>query len=430
VNLKEKIRDRTARIGVIGLGYVGLPLAVEFAKEGFDVTGFDVDASKVAEINAGRSYILDVATEDVAASVKAGRLRATADMSTMGDMDAIDICVPTPLRKTRDPDLSYVVQSVDSVKAHLKPGQLVILESTTYPGTTDEVVQPALEEKGLKAGKDFYLAFSPERVDPGNDAYSTRTIPKVVGGVNEISTDLAADLYGSIIDNVVKVSSTQVAEMVKLLENTFRAVNIGLVNEIALMSHRMNINVWEVIDAASTKPFGFMPFYPGPGLGGHCIPIDPFYLSWKARQSGFECRFIELAGHVNGSMPSFVVDRIGEALNTRKKAINGARIHILGVAYKKDVSDMRESPALDILELLHRRGATLSYTDPYVPTLQHGDLDLRSVPEAKSGDGIDCAVICTNHKAFDYQAIVKRFPLIVDTRNALKGIHADHVFTL
>jgi UDP-N-acetyl-D-glucosamine dehydrogenase len=429
VSLKEKIRDRKARIGVIGLGYVGLPLAVEFAKEGFDVTGFDVDASKVAEINAGRSYILDVATEDVASCVKAGRLRATADMSTMGDMDAIDICVPTPLRKTRDPDLSYVVQSVDSVKAHLKPGQLVILESTTYPGTTDEVVQPALEEKGLKAGKDFYLAFSPERVDPGNDAYSTRTIPKVVGGVNEISTELAADLYGAIIDNVVRVSSTQVAEMVKLLENTFRAVNIGLVNEIALMSHRMNINVWEVIDAASTKPFGFMPFYPGPGLGGHCIPIDPFYLSWKARQSGFECRFIELAGHVNGSMPAFVVERIGEALNTRKKAINGARIHILGVAYKKDVSDMRESPALDILELLHRRGAALSYTDPYVPTLQHGDLDLRSLPEEKSGE-VDCAVICTNHKAFDYKAILKRFPLIVDTRNALKGMHAEHVFTL
>jgi len=430
VNLKDKIRDRKARIGVIGLGYVGLPLAVEFAKEGFDVTGFDVDVWKVSELNAGRSYILDVMTEDVASCVKAERLRATTDMSTMGDMDAIDICVPTPLRKTRDPDLSYVVQSVDSVKAHLKPGQLIILESTTYPGTTDEVVQPALEEHGLKAGKDFYLAFSPERVDPGNASYSTRTIPKVVGGVNEVSAELAADLYGSIIDNVVRVSSTQVAEMVKLLENTFRAVNIGLVNEIALMSHRMNINVWEVIDAASTKPFGFMPFYPGPGLGGHCIPIDPFYLSWKARQSGFECRFIELAGHVNGSMPAFVVERIGEALNTKKKAINGARIHLLGVAYKKDVSDMRESPALDILELLHRRGAILSYSDPYVPKLQHGDLDLISVPEAQAADNVDCAVICTNHGVFDYKAIVKRYPLIVDTRNALKGIQADHVFLL
>src|SRR5687768_17534696 len=273
VSLKDKIRDRKARIGVIGLGYVGLPLAVEFAKRGFDVTGFDVDQSKVTEINAGRSYILDVKTHDVKASVDAGRLRATNDMSKLQDMDAIDICVPTPLRKTKDPDLSYVVQAVDSVKAHLKRGQLVILESTTYPGTTDEVVQPALEENGLKAGADFYLAFSPERVDPGNASYSTKSIPKVVGGVNAASTELAADLYGSIIDNVVQVSSTRVAEMVKLLENTFRAVNIGMVNEIALMSHRMNIDVWEVIDAAGTKPFGFMPFYPGPGLGGHCIQI-------------------------------------------------------------------------------------------------------------------------------------------------------------
>ena len=428
--LKDSIRNRTARVGVIGLGYVGLPLAVEFAKNGFDVTGFDVDVSKVEEINAGRSYILDVKTEDVADSVRAGRLRATTDMSHLRQMDVIDICVPTPLRKTKDPDLSYVVQAVDAVKAHLKPGQLIILESTTYPGTTDEVVQPALEEGGLKAGTDFYLAFSPERVDPGNVSYSTRTIPKVVGGVNETSTQLASDLYGSIIETVIPVSSTQVAEMVKLLENTFRAVNIGLVNEIALMSHRMNIDVWEVIDAASTKPFGFMPFYPGPGLGGHCIPIDPFYLSWKARQSGFECRFIELAGHVNGSMPAYVVERIGEALNTVKKAINGSRIHLMGVAYKKDVSDLRESPALDVLELLHRRGAALSYTDPYVPRLEHGDIRLCSVAEEKAGDGIDCAVICTNHKVFDYRRMVARFPLIVDTRNALKGIEGNHIFRL
>jgi UDP-N-acetyl-D-glucosamine dehydrogenase len=282
----------------------------------------------------------------------------------------------------------------------------------------------------LKAGTDFYLAFSPERVDPGNVSYSTRTIPKVVGGVNKTSTQLASDLYGSIIETVIPVSSTQVAEMVKLLENTFRAVNIGLVNEIALMSHRMNIDVWEVIDAASTKPFGFMPFYPGPGLGGHCIPIDPFYLSWKARQSGFECRFIELAGHVNGSMPAYVVERIGEALNTVKKAINGSRIHLMGVAYKKDVSDLRESPALDVLELLHRRGAALSYTDPYVPRLEHGDIRLCSVAEEKAGDGIDCAVICTNHKVFDYRRMVARFPLIVDTRNALKGIEGNHIFRL
>ncbi len=429
MDLNENIRGKTARIGVIGLGYVGLPLAVEFAREGFDVTGFDVDATKVAELNAGRSYILDVATKDVADAHRAGRLRATADMSLLHGMDVIDICVPTPLRKTRDPDLSYVVQAVEAVKAQLRRGQLIILESTTYPGTTDEVVQPALEETGLVAGEDFFLAFSPERVDPGNQAYHTRTIPKVVGGMNPASTELAAALYGTIIDRVVSVSSTQVAEMVKLLENTFRAVNIGLVNEIALMSHRMDIDVWEVIEAAATKPFGFMPFYPGPGLGGHCIPIDPFYLSWKARQSGFECRFIELAGQINSSMPGFVVERIGEALNTTRKAINGSRVHIFGVAYKKDVSDMRESPALDVLELLHRRGATLSYTDPYVPTLEHGDLLLHSVAESAVGE-VDCAVICTNHAAFDYAVMPGQFPLIVDTRNALKGHQAPNVFRL
>jgi UDP-N-acetyl-D-glucosamine dehydrogenase len=430
LELRDRIRDRQARIGIIGLGYVGLPLAVEFAKAGFAVTGFDVDVAKVTSINKGHSYIGDVASEDVAAAVSAGKLSATDDMSKLHDMDAIDICVPTPLRKTRDPDLSYVVLAVDAVRARLKPGQLVILESTTYPGTTDEVVQPALEEGGLKAGKDFYLAFSPERVDPGNPTYTTRTIPKVVGGVNEISTELAKELYGSIISTIVPVSSTQVAEMVKLLENTFRAVNIGLVNEIALMSHRMNIDVWEVIEAASTKPFGFMPFFPGPGLGGHCIPIDPFYLSWKARQNGFECRFIELAGHINGSMPAFVVERVSEALNSQKKAINGSRIHIFGVAYKKDVGDMRESPALDVLELLHRRGAVLSYTDPHVAFLEHGELSLKSVPEAEAASDIDCAVICTNHSVFNYGEMPKRFALVVDTRNALKNIHAENVFRL
>jgi UDP-N-acetyl-D-glucosamine dehydrogenase len=428
--LADKIAARSARIGVIGLGYVGLPLAVEFAKAGFPVTGFDVDRTKVDEINAGRSYILDVATSDVADAVARGTLRATTEMACLRDMDVIDICVPTPLRKTRDPDLSYVVQAVDAVKAHIAPGQLIILESTTYPGTTDEVVQPALEAGGLRAGVDFYLAFSPERVDPGNERFSTRTIPKVVGGTTAESTRLAGALYGSVIDTVVPVSSTQVAEMVKLLENTFRAVNIGLVNEIALMSHRMNIDVWEVIDAASTKPFGFMPFYPGPGLGGHCIPIDPFYLSWKARQSGFECRFIELAGHINGSMPAYVVDRIGEALNTRKQAINGSRIHLFGVAYKKDVSDMRESPALDVLELLHRRGAEVTYTDPYVPVLNHGLFDLTSVAEADAGPGVDCAVVCTNHSVFDYASLPTRFPVVVDTRNALKGVTASNVFRL
>src|SRR5438105_4305628 len=324
----ERIRARKARVGVIGLGYVGLPLAVEFARAGFDVTGFDVDAAKAAQINAGKSYIPDVAESDLSAMVKARRLRATTDMTELGNMDAIDICVPTPLRKTKDPDLSYIVLAVEAVAKKLKPGQLVILESTTYPGTTDEVVQPMLEERGLRADVDFFLAFSPERVDPGNQQFTTHNIPKIVGGVGERSTAAAAALYGATVTTVVPVTSTRVAEMVKLLENTFRAVNIGLVNEIALMSHKMGIDVWEVIDAAKTKPFGFMPFYPGPGLGGHCIPIDPYYLSWKARQTGFECRFIELARHVNSAMPAYVVERIGDALNTARKPINGSRVHL------------------------------------------------------------------------------------------------------
>jgi UDP-N-acetyl-D-glucosamine dehydrogenase len=335
-------------------------------------------------------------------------------------MDVIDICVPTPLRKTKDPDLSFVVKAVEAVAATLRPNQLVILESTTYPGTTDEVVQPMLEAGGLKADGDFLLAFSPERVDPGNAQFTTRTIPKVVGGIGPKSTEAAALLYGTVVATVVPVSSTRVAEMVKLLENTFRAVNIGLVNEIALMSHKMDIDVWEVIDAAKTKPFGFMPFYPGPGLGGHCIPIDPFYLSWKARQSGFEARFIELAGHVNGSMPEYVVDRIGEALNSVKKPINGSRIHLFGIAYKKDVNDMRESPALDILELLVKRGAVVSYTDPWVPELKDGAHAQRSVDfETAIGNGYDCVVVTTDHTLFDYDRIAA-LPLVIDTRNAIK----------
>ena len=429
MSLKERLEQRQARVGVIGLGYVGLPLAVEFAKAGFDVTGFDVDQSKVTEMNAGRSYILDVRTEDVAACVQAGRLRATTDMSTLGEMDAVDICVPTPLRKTKDPDMSFVVSAAEQIAKYIHPGMLIVLESTTYPGTTAEVLQPMFEATGLTVGEGFYLAFSPERVDPANEKFNTRNTPKVVGGTTPTCSEMAAALYSAAVDTVVPVSSTQVAEMVKLLENTFRAVNIGLVNEIALMSHRMNIDVWEVIDAAKTKPFGFMPFYPGPGLGGHCIPIDPFYLSWKAKQSGFECRFIELAGHVNGSMPEYVVERISEALNTRKKAINGARIHLFGIAYKKDVSDMRESPALDILQLLHRRGAELSYTDPHVPTLKEGSVSLQSLAEDRV-DGVDCAVIATDHKVFNYPAMPGRFPLIVDTRNALKGNPAKNIFRL
>jgi UDP-N-acetyl-D-glucosamine dehydrogenase len=431
IDTAERIRSRTAKIGVIGLGYVGLPLAVEFARAGFDVTGFDVDAKKTGEINAGRSYIPDVASSDVAAMVNERRLRATTDMKELGAMDAIDICVPTPLRKTKDPDLSYVVLAVEAVAATLRRGQLIILESTTYPGTTDEVVQPMLEAKGLKADVDFLLAFSPERVDPGNQQFTTKNIPKIVGGIGPASTEAAAALYGATVNRVVPVSSTRVAEMVKLLENTFRAVNIGLVNEIALMCHKMDIGVWEVIDAAKTKPFGFMPFYPGPGLGGHCIPIDPFYLSWKARQNGFECRFIELAGHINASMPHFVVERVSDALNTVRKAVNGANVHVFGVAYKRDVNDMRESPALDVLELLGKRGAILSYTDPFVPELRLEGRTLTSidVPNVLRQPP-DCTVICTDHSVFDYAAIVGSGVLVVDTRNALKNFDSRTIFRL
>jgi UDP-N-acetyl-D-glucosamine dehydrogenase len=341
-------------------------------------------------------------------------------MSALGSMDVVDICVPTPLRKTKDPDLSYVVKAVDAVAATLRTGQLVILESTTYPGTTDEVVQPALEAKGLRPEVDFLLAFSPERVDPGNAQFTTRSIPKVVGGIGPTSTEAASALYGAVVSSVVPVSSTRVAEMVKLLENTFRAVNIGLVNEIALMCHRMDIDVWEVIDAAKTKPFGFMPFYPGPGLGGHCIPIDPFYLSWKARQNGFECRFIELAGAINSSMPHYVVERVADALNSVKKAINGSRVHLFGVAYKKDVGDVRESPALDVIEHLVQRGASVSYTDPFVPSLRVGADEFASVAaEDAMRAACDCAIVTTDHTAFDY-AKIAALPLVVDTRNALR----------
>jgi UDP-N-acetyl-D-glucosamine dehydrogenase len=429
--LLGRISTRQARVGVIGLGYVGLPLAVEFARQGFEVTGFDVDPAKAAQINAGGSYIPDVAEAELAAVVRAGKLQATTDMSRLGAMDAIDICVPTPLRKTKDPDLSYVVKAVEAVAAAVKRGQLIILESTTYPGTTDEVVQPMLEAKGLEADVDFFLAFSPERVDPGNQRFTTKNIPKIVGGVGELSTQAACALYATTVDHVVPVSSTRVAEMVKLLENTFRAVNIGLVNEIALMCHKMDIDVWEVIDAAKTKPFGFMAFYPGPGLGGHCIPIDPFYLSWKAKQSGFEARFIELAGQVNGAMPEYVVQRISDALNSVKKPVNGSRIHLLGMAYKRDVSDMRESPALDVLELLSRRGAAMSYSDPYVAELTHDGRVMTSIdPAAARAQHPDCTVICTDHTVFDYDALVDSGALVVDTRNALKDRKSPGIFRL
>ena len=430
-SLIEKIRARQARVSVIGLGYVGLPLAVEFAKAGFKVVAFDIDTEKVEKIKRGESYIGDVPDDDIQAAITTGHLFATTDLSELAHVDTIDICVPTPLRKTGDPDLSYVVSAVDEIATYLHPGQLVILESTTYPGTVEEVVRPTLEAGGLSAGTDFFLAFSPERVDPGNAKWKTRNIPKVVGGVNDASTKVAALLYDQIVDSVVPVSSTTVAEMVKLLENTFRAVNIGLANELALMCRRLDVDVWEVIEAAKSKPFGYMPFYPGPGLGGHCISIDPFYLSWKAKQKGFESRFIELAGHINAGMPQYVVGRIADALNSQSRAINGSRIHLFGLAYKSDVSDVRESPAIDIALLLQERGAVLSYSDPYVPCLSEKTLALEAIDQATAlTQGIDCAVITTDHSGFAYDEIARRAPVVVDTRNALNGIDADNIFTL
>ena len=433
-SLLKKIESRTARTGVVGLGYVGLPLAVELAKAGYRATGIDLDTRKVDAINQGRSYIPDVPTADVAALHAAGRLDATADFSVVKDLDTINICVPTPLRKTKDPDMSYIVSAVDAIAKHLHAGMLIVLESTTYPGTTDEVVQPALEATGLKAGTDFFLAFSPERVDPGNPTFQTHNVPKVVGGVTRDCAKLAGALYGSAIETIVPVSSTRVAEMVKLLENTFRAVNIGLVNELALMCDRMNIDVWEVVDAARTKPFGFMGFYPGPGLGGHCIPIDPFYLSWKAKQSGFDPRFIELAGHINAGMPHYVVEKVVDALNTQRKALNGSRVLVAGIAYKRDIDDMRESPALDIMHLLETKGASVDYADPYVPLLHGREWPgRRDVTAVALGRGTfeqyDCVVIVTDHKSFDYDAMVAEADLIVDTRNAIKQQH-PHVFRL
>jgi UDP-N-acetyl-D-glucosamine dehydrogenase len=430
-DLITKLERRQARCGVIGLGYVGLPLALEFARNGFHVTGIDLDERKISAITAGRSYIVDTSDEEIAEPVKAGKFVATTDFSVIRELDTINICVPTPLRKTKDPDLTYIVAAVDQIKKYLHPGMLVILESTTYPGTTEEVVRPKLEESGLLAGKDFALAFSPERIDPGNGRFNTRNIPKVVGGCTEACTKVAKKLYEASVETVVPVSSTQVAEMVKLLENTFRSVNIGLVNEIALMCSSLKIDVWEVIDAAKTKPFGFMAFYPGPGLGGHCIPIDPFYLSWKAKMNGFDARFIELAGAINESMPRFVVERVTDALNRKKKSVNGARVHLLGVAYKEGVNDIRESPALTVMKLLAEKGAQLSYSDPYIPKVDEEGFQLESI-DLKNGflGSVDCVVILTAHREVDYDSVVRTAPLIVDTRNALHGCKADHVVRL
>ncbi len=434
----EFFAGKDIRIGIIGCGYVGLPLALRFAETGHRVTGFDTDPSKIEKLNAGKSYIQHIPEAKIAEHVKAGRFGATTDFTKLREMDAVLICVPTPLDERREPDLSYVEKTALSIGPNLQRGQLIVLESTTYPGTTEELVQPILERGGLKcpvtrdAGSenvatDYYLAFSPEREDPGNKQYGLAQIPKVVGGTNPPSARAAANLYGQIVSRVVPVSSTRAAEMVKLLENIFRCVNIALVNELKLLGLRMDIDIWEVIDSAATKPFGFMPFYPGPGLGGHCIPVDPYYLSWKAREFDFATRFIELAGEINTSMPYHVVSAVADALNERQKSLKGSKILLLGVAYKKDVDDLRESPSLKLLELLTARGAKLDYNDPYFPALhkmRHYDFSqMRSVDLTPAVLGsYDCVLIATDHTAYDYQSIVDSSKLVVDTRNATRRV--------
>ncbi len=425
--LEKLISERSACIGVIGLGYVGLPLIVEFGLKRFRGIGFEVDEKKAAGINAGRSYIVDVPDENVKKCVDEGHLSATTDFSKLSECDVIIVCVPTPLRKTKDPDMSYIIAAGEEIQKYMRRGQMVILESTTYPGTTDEVLLPMFEEKGFKLDEDFLLAFSPERVDPGNPEFQTHNIPKVVGGVTKDSTDVASMLYGEIVDEVHSVSSARVAEACKLWENTFRAINIGMANEMARLCNTLGIDTWEVVRAAATKPFGFMAFYPGPGIGGHCIPLDPHYLSWKARQHGFDSQFISLAEQVNSGMPAYVVKLVETALNNEKKAVNGSKILILGVAYKKDIDDMRESPALSIIDLLRARGAEVSYHDPFVPeiTFDHAYTigDGEPLRNSELTDEIiresDCVIICTEHTGIDYRGICEKAKLIVDTRNAL-----------
>ena len=427
--LNKLVTQKKARVGVIGLGYVGLPLLVEFAANGFKGTGFEVDHNKAKRINAGESYIGDVPSSRVKELVNTQQLKATTDFSHLADCDAIIICVPTPLRKTKEPDVSYILAAAEEIKQRLRTGQLIILESTTYPGTTDEVLLPMFEETGLRLDQDFLLAFSPERVDPGNPQFLTNNIPKVVGGVTADSTEVAAHLYSQIVNDVHAVSSARVAEAAKLLENTFRAVNIGMANEMARLCYALNIDTWEVIRAAATKPFGFMPFYPGPGIGGHCIPLDPHYLSWKARQHGFDSRFISLAEEVNSRMPEHVVQLVSDGLNDECKPMKNSRVLLLGVAYKKDIDDVRESPALSIIDRLRAKGAHVRYHDPFIKELRFDDAHteasgepLQSVPLTDEElSGTDCLVIVTDHSQIDYKRVCSLTPLIVDTRNALNG---------
>jgi UDP-N-acetyl-D-glucosamine dehydrogenase len=421
-DLLRRFADRTAVIGVVGLGYVGLPLAVEFARAGLHVIGVEVDAGKVTALGRGESYIQDVPADVVAELVSRGRLSATTDYAELRHADAVSICVPTPLRKTRDPDMAYVVEAADKIMTVTHPGMLIVLESTTYPGTTEEIFEPRLKERGVRVGEEVFLAFSPERIDPANPRYGVRNTPKVVGGTTPACTEAAAALYRLAVDTVVSVSSPRAAEMVKLLENTFRAVNIGLVNEVALMCARLNLDVWEVIEAAATKPYGFMKFTPGPGLGGHCIPVDPLYLSWKLKALNYTARFIELADTINSQMPSHVVSLVADALNEDGKALRGAGVLVLGVAYKRDVDDVRESPALDVIVELQKRHARVSYHDPHVPTLRLSEAALQSQPLTPAAlAAADCVVVITDHSAFDWDFIGAHARVIVDTRNALRG---------
>jgi UDP-N-acetyl-D-glucosamine dehydrogenase len=428
--LERKIQDGTARVGILGLGYVGLPLSVEFASAGLPVLGFDLSTGKVEAIKRGESYIKDVASHRVGALVSSGGLEATSDLTRLDECDAIVICVPTPLGKTKDPDLTLVVEAAKAIAARLRASQLVVLESTTYPGTTEELILPILRESGLEVGESFFLAFSPERVDPGNPRFNTRNTPKIIGGVTPRCTAVARLLYGKAIDTVIPVSSTRAAEMVKLLENTFRSVNIGLVNEVALMCARLKVDVWEVIDAAASKPFGFMAFYPGPGLGGHCIPIDPIYLSWKLKELNYRARFIELAGEINSEMPEYVCSRVAAALNDAEKSVKGSRVLIVGVTYKRDIDDVRESPALDVIRLLESRGARVSYHDPYVAELVHDGTMLKSVELLPAVREADLVVIVTDHKSLPYPEIVEGARRVLDTRNATKGIASSKILKL
>jgi UDP-N-acetyl-D-glucosamine dehydrogenase len=450
MRLIDKIENKTARIGIIGLGYVGLPLAVEFAKAGFCVTGFDIDERKVDSVNKGISYIPDVPSSDVdelvrtrrighmeengvMTSLSGTRLSATTRFGALGDMDAVIICVPTPLKKTKDPDIQYIVAACESIAKYIHAEMLISLESSTYPGTTDELMLPMFQERGFNVGRDFYLCFSPERVDPGNSKWQTRNIPKVIGGITSECTRIGEALYKHAVETVVPVQGTRTAEMVKLLENTFRMVNIGLVNELAILCGKMGIDIWGVIDAAKTKPFGFMPFYPGPGLGGHCIPIDPFYFTWKAKQYNLEPRFIETAGYINAQMPHYVVEKVQDALNMDKIALNGSQVHLLGVTYKKDIDDVRESPAIDVAHLLMDKGANLTFYDPYVEKIHVKDMILH-----RTGDPLctmpDCVVILADHSCIDYYEVLNKCEefgaRIVDTRNALKGLTNSKIVRL